>query len=198
VSDLLASLLPDQPLAPGRYGADTQAPGVKAKRLDLALATLTAGRGAAPALAAALAAGIGIALPAGAQYVAVDGIGFIGIGPGRWTVAAEGISGEALLERLKAFLGANGSACDQSDGSVVFELSGLKVRDALAKLLIVDIDPAVFSAGSAATTSAALIGTTFWQTDTAPTYRFAVARSYAPAFVRALAASAVEYGFELT
>jgi methylglutamate dehydrogenase subunit D len=196
VSDILASLPPDQPLAPGRYGAVSTAPAVKAATLDLALATLSAGRSTAAALSNTIFAGFGITLPQCAKYAAVGGIGFTGIGPGRWIVSAEKYSGEVLLEQLQTKIGAFGSACDQSDGSVVFELTGSCVRDTLAKMVDIDIDPVAFSAGSAATTPAALIGATLWQTDGAPTFRIAVARSYAPAFLRALAASAAEYGFE--
>jgi heterotetrameric sarcosine oxidase gamma subunit len=196
VSDILADLAPARPLSPGRYGAARGAPAVKAVRLDLALATLGAGRDAS-ALSQAVEAACGATLPQGPRVATGGAFSFIGIGPGRWTVTAEGTSGEALLAKLEAAVGTNGSACDQSDGSVVYELSGAKAREALMKMLDIDIDPAVFKTGSAAVTRAALIGVTFWQTSEAPVYRFLVARSYDLAFLRALAESAAEYGFEL-
>jgi methylglutamate dehydrogenase subunit D len=196
VSDILSGLAPDKPLSSGRYGAFPDAPAVKAVRLDLALATLGAGRDVS-ALSQAVEAACGASLPQGPSVATGGAFSFVGIGPGRWTVAAEGTSGETLLAKLEAAAGANGSACDQSDGSVVYELSGAKVREALMKMLEIDIDPAVFKTGSAAVTRAALIGVTFWQTSEAPVYRFQVARSYGLAFLRALAESAAEYGFEL-
>jgi methylglutamate dehydrogenase subunit D len=197
VSDILAHLSPAEPLACGRYGPVLDVPGVKARRLDLALATLTAGRGTVAALSDAMAAETGVALPSGPGYAVSQGIGAIGIGPGRWTITAEGLSGEGLVERLEAIAGLNGSVCDQSDGAVVFELSGTQVRNTLMKMLNVDIDPAVFGTGSAVTTPVSLIGATIWQTDDMPVYRIAVACSYTPAFLRALVSSAAEYGFEL-
>ena len=196
MSNFLADLPPTKPLAPGRYGALPNTPGVRATRLDLALATLSAGRDAGLALSAAVEAACGAALPQGPHFAQGDNIGFVGIGPGRWTVVAQ-TDGEALVAKLEAIAGALGSVCDQSDGSVVFGLSGAKVREALVKMLNIDIDPAAFGKGSAATTHAALIGVTLWQPGDAPVYRVAVARSYALAFLRALAASAAEYGFEL-
>jgi len=195
VSDILSDLAPDKPLSPGRYGAFPDAPAVKAVRLDLGLATLSAGRDVS-ALSRAIEAACGAPLPQGPTVAAGGAFSFIGIGPGRWTVAAESMSGEALLAKLEAAAGTNGSACDQSDGSEVYELSGARVREALMKMLEIDIDPAVFKTGSAAVTRAASIGVTVWQTSEAPVYRFQVARSYGLAFLRALAESAAEYGFE--
>jgi len=98
---------------------------------------------------------------------------FIGTGPGRWLVVVEKSDGETLERGLARTAGISGSVCDQSDGFVVFELAGARLRDALAKLLAIDIDPRVFGVGSAATTSAALIGVTFWLLDEAPRYRVA-------------------------
>jgi methylglutamate dehydrogenase subunit D len=196
VSSFLAQVPPTKPLAAGRYGASPNAPGVTAERLDLALANLMAGRGQTAVLSRAVEAACGVGLAPKPAFVQSEKFGFVGIGPGRWLVAAEGLP-EALVEALERMAGAAGSVCDQSDGSTVYELTGADVRKALAKLIDVDIDPIAFSRGSAATTRAALIGVTFWQTDDSPTYRFAVARSYAAAFVRALAAAAAEYGFAL-
>lgn len=196
MSDILANRQPDEPLAPGRYGREGT-PGVTAKTLNLALASLTAGRNAVAPLSDAIQAGLGALLPQGPHFAAAGGVTLIGTGPGRWIVAADEQSGGGLLERLESLAGSFGSAADQSDASVVFEIAGTDARDTLMKMLLIDIDPATFKPGSAATTQAALIGTTFWQTDDQPTYRFLVARSYAAAFVRALAVSAAEFGFEL-
>jgi sarcosine oxidase subunit gamma len=193
VSDILANLAPDEPLPLGRYGT---ADGVEVtlKTVYPALATLIAGRNAA-SLAAAFETGLGAPLPQGPQAVSVSGLTLVGTGPGRWIVAADDTTGDALLERLHALAGSFGSVTDQTDASVVYDVSGPKAHEMLMKMLLIDIDPAVFRPGTAATTQAALIGTTLWQTE-AGTYRFLIARSYALAFVRAVAASATEFGFE--
>ncbi len=196
MSDILANLQPDEPLEPGCYGREG-VPGVTVKTVDLALASLIAGRNAVAPLSDAIKAGLGVPLPQGPQFAVAGGVALIGTGPGRWIVVAEEQSAKALLEHLETLAGSFGSATDQSDASILFEIAGPSVRDTLMKMLLIDIDPASFKPGSAATTQAALIGTTFWQIDDKPTYRFLVARSYAVAFVRALAVSAAEFGFEL-
>lgn len=195
MSSFLAQLPPTQPLQPGRYGAFPNMPGVVAVRRALSVATLAAGRGAEATLSSAIQTAFGAALPAGPAYVASGGVGFAGIGPGRWTVSSE-MDPDALTDKLSAAIGEAGSVFDQSGGVAVYELSGSRLRETLAKLVNIDVDAAAFKAGSAATTSAALIGTTFWMTDDA-TMQLTVARSYAAAFLRALAGAAAEYGFEL-
>ena len=190
MSDILAHLPPDEPLPRGIYGDGA---GVTFKTIALALATLVAGRDA-DALSAAFQSGFGAALPQGPEAVTAGGITVIGTGPGRWTVAAEDIGGDDLLQRLQSLAGPYGAVTDQSDASVVFEVSGPKACETLTKMLLIDIDAGVFKPGHAATTQAALIGTTLWRTGEA--YRFLIARSYALAFVRALSVSAAEFGFE--
>jgi len=195
--DVLANVPPETAPRSGRYGVAGGDPGVFAHRVDsLALATLIAGRNQEGTLSAAMKADFGCALPQGPQAMLGD-CSFIGTGPGRWLVVVEKSDGETLERGLARTAGISGSVCDQSDGFVVFELAGARLRDALAKLLAIDIDPRVFGVGSAATTSAALIGVTFWLLDEAPRYRVAVARSYETAFIRALASSSAEFGFEL-
>ncbi len=191
MSDILAHLPPDEPLPRGRY-ATGDAIGVTLKTIEPALAALVAGRDPA-SLSAAFESGLGKPLPQGPVAVTAGGLTLIGTGPGRWTIAAGDITGEALLDRLAALAGALGSVTDQSDASVVFDVSGPKARETLTKILLNDVE--AFKPGDAATTQAALIGTTLWQTD-AQTYRFLIARSYALAFVRAVAVSAAAFGFE--
>ena len=195
--DFPTGVTPETLVAPGRYGVAGGDPGVRAQRFDgLALATLVAGRNQGAELSASIKAVFGCALPLGAKVTSGDCC-FVGVGPGRWLAVAEEGDGETLERKLAETAGKSGSVCDQSDGFVVFELTGSRLRDALAKLLAIDVDPRVFGPRSAATTSAALIGVTFWQLDDAPCFRFAVARSYEAAFIRALAFSSAEYGFAL-
>lgn len=165
---------------------------VLARRLGVAMATLSAGRGRLAALSAAMDAALGIALPNGPAFVEKNGIGMIGISPGRFTVVAD-IASEALTAKLTAIAGQDGSVCDQSDASAVFALSGAKMRDCLAKLANIDLDAAAFKDGCAAVTPLALIGATLWCKG--DTIFIAVARSYENAFAHALSQAAAEYGF---
>lgn len=197
MSDILANRQPDELLPPGHYGRAGQS-GVVAKIVDCGLATLIAGRSSVEVLPSAFLAETGHALPQGPVASSSAGLTAIGTGPGRWTIASDEFSGEALLERLTAIAGAHGSVTDQSDSSVVFELSGPYLRDALMKMVLIDIDPKAFRPGSAATTQVALIGTTLWQVNHAPTFRCLIARSYREAFIRALSVSAAEFGFDLS
>lgn len=197
MSDILANRQPDDLLPPGHYGRAGQS-GVAAKIVECGLATLIAGRGSVEALSSAFIAETGHGLPQGPAAIASGGLTVIGTGPGRWMVASDDLAGEALLERLETIISAHGSVTDQSDASVVCELTGPKLRDALMKMVLIDIDPKVFKPGSAVTTQIALISATLWQIDHAPTFRCLVARSYREAFIRALSVSAAEFGFDLS
>ena len=195
--DFFSKLPPEKPLAPGHPGANDDTSGLPVRRLNsLALATLIAGRGHEEVLGNGVRAAFGVDLPRGPRAT-LGAVTFVGTGPGRWLVVSEASDGATLEEKLAGAAGKAGSVCDQSDGLVVFELTGTHLRDVLAKMLPIDIHPRVFGAGSAATTAMALIGVTFWQLDDAPCYRFAVARSYETAFIRVLEARHSEHRFAL-
>lgn len=193
----LAGHAPTAILPDGHYGLPGAA-GVQARILDaLSAASLLARRGQAEGLTARFAAA-GLPLPEGPKATVAGPLTLVGTGPGRWLAFAEGQSPDALLARLAAAAGGAAALADQSDANLLIALSGPKVRDALAKGVMVDLHPSAFGPGDAATTIVAHVGTTFWQADEAPTYRFAVPRSFAPAFLRWLAESAAEFGFSLS
>lgn len=193
MADLLDHLPVTRLVPAGRHGRTDGDAGVHAHLIaDTAAATIVARRGVSPD-----ASGLGLALPAGPKAVFGGDLTLIGTGPGRWLAVADGGSGDALQARLAGALGAQAALTDQSDALLIFELSGTRVRDALATLCTLDLDPVAFAPGDAATTSMAFVGVTLWQTDAAPTYRCAVARSFAAAFLRALTAGALQYGFAL-
>ncbi len=175
--------LPDEPMA---LGVDA-ATGVNIRQIDVTSATLVAGRGAVSQLSETILAGLGVILPKGPRCVTAQGISAVGIGPGHWMIVAE--HGQPLLDLLQKYAGPYGSATDQSDSSVVYEMSGPRAREALEKILLIDVDPIAFPVGSTATTQAALIGITLWRPDDTPRFLIAVARSYATAFQRAISAA---------
>lgn len=195
--DLFQGAAPAASLPEGRYGA----PGTDGVRThvltDLSAATLVARRGRADVLTARFAAA-GLTLPEGPKATFADNLTLLGTGPGRWLVLAAEETPDGLLARLTDLAQDAAALTDQSDANLILELSGPRVRDALAKGVMLDLHPSVFGPGDAATTTVSHVGTTFWQVDEAPTYRFAVARSFAPAFLRWLAASAAEFGFALS
>ena len=197
MSDLFNALSPAHLVPAGHYGVES-ATGVSARVVaNLAAATLMARKGKmAELIPAATAAG----LPLADAPKAVSGAGFeaVGTGPGKWLVFAEGSDGAALRRRLEALATGLGAGTDQSDANLVLDISGPKVREALVKGVAVDIDPRAFQPGDAATTPVSHVGVTFWQRSDAPSYRFAVGNTFAPAFLRWLATSAAEYGFALS
>lgn len=195
MADLLDHLPVTRLVPAGRHGRMDGAAGVTARLIaDTAAATLVARRGVTPSGGAL---GHGLALPEGPKAAFGGGLSVIGTGPGRWLAVADALSGEALQEQLAGALGDQVARTDQSDALLIFEISGLRARDALATLCTLDLDPLAFAPGDAATTAMAFVGVTVWQVDAAPIYRCAVARSFSAAFLRALAAGALQYGFAL-
>lgn len=199
MSELVAEI-PASALVPeGHYGARTPAPGVVAAQLSqLALATVGVRPNALDRVAELAQEKLGLTLPRGPRTASAGDLTLVGTGPGRFLAVGEGITGDPLLERLGHAFGKTAALTDQSDGQMVIQLSGPGTRDTLAKLVPIDLDPSVFKAGDAAATLVALIPMLIWQADPAPIYRFAVPRSFAPAFLRALVGAGAEFGLQLT
>lgn len=197
MSDLFNALSPAHLVPAGHYGVQGVT-GVNAQVVaNLAAATLMARKGkTAELIAAATAAGLPLVDAPKASSGA--GLEAIGTGPGKWFVFSEGSDGATLRRRLEALATGLGAVTDQSDANLVLDISGPKVREALVKGVAVDIDPRAFQPGDAATTPVSHVGVTFWQRSDAPSYRFAVGNTFAPAFLRWLATSAAEYGFALS
>lgn len=183
---------------PGRYGKATATPGViLSERIDIGLATVAARKGKADALAAAIRSAYGADLPTDSRLIAGPGVAFIGTAPGQWLAVSETLANGALAEDLARQLAGLASITDQSDGRAVVRVSGPRARDTLAKGVPIDLHPAVFRTGSAATTVISLIGAHLWQVDDAPTYDIAVFRGFAGSFWGWLTASAAEFGYSV-
>lgn len=180
---------------PGRYGRADGAPGVVVSELPapgLASVTARKGRGA-DAIAAAQAA-FGIALPATPRRVEAGDLAFVWSGPGQWLAHSMQEPQGGMEALLAGPLGGTVTVVDQSHARLLLGISGPRVRDALAKGVAIDLDPSVFKTGDAAVTGVARISVQLWQSDDAPTYVFAIARSLAGSFWHWLEASAAEYG----
>ncbi|QFR34799.1 sarcosine oxidase subunit gamma [Ancylobacter sp. TS-1] len=118
----------------------------------------------------------------------------VGTGPGRFFVLSR--SEADIAGTLRAVLGSEAAVTEQGDAFVLFELSGARVPDLLAKGAPVDLDPRVFQVGDAATTLIAHIGATLWRSGAA-SWRVLVARSYEASFTRFLIGAGAEYGLRL-
>ncbi len=149
----------------------------------LSIVSVTAWRGAAPALAGALQAAFGLELPP----------------PGRWTqsgdlVGAVGRAGALVAAHATAPCWPNSprspaphaGLIDISDARAVLRLAGAAAPTILASLLPIDLHPRAFQPGHVATTVAAHIGVQIRQLDAAPTYELSCLRSFAGSLWRAV------------
>jgi sarcosine oxidase subunit gamma len=183
---------------PGRFGGSDAAPGVTiAERANLGLATVAARKGQDGALTAAVRETYGVDLPAQSVTARGETMCFIGYGPGQWLVVSDTLGHEALAENLATRLKGLASVSDQSGGRAVLRVSGPRARDVLAKGLAVDLDPRVFPADGAVTSTMSHMGVQLWRGGEADSYDIAIFRSVSASFWRWLTASAAEYGYEV-
>lgn len=169
-------------------------------RDGLGIASVLVRRGQLDALASRARQHFGIELPTGPRRSSVGGIALIATGPGSWLATSEG-AGNDFAPSLATALGDCAAVSDQSDGQAVLRLSGPKVREALCKLVPVDLHPRTFRIGDVAATVAAHVGTTLWRLEDESNgdavFEIAVYRSLAGSFWSALSESAAELGFKL-
>lgn len=184
---------------PGRFGRPEGVAGVTLSlRRDLALAIVTAKKGQARNLIERAGKAFGVALAEPGRFVSQGPIAFAGSGPGQWLAMAEARAGVAWEARLRQELSDSAAVSDQSDGRIVVRVAGPAARQTLAKGVPIDLHPRAFGPGQSAVTSVAHIGAHLWQLDDAPTYEFAVFRSFAGAFWTWLAASGAEHGLAVS
>ncbi|MCW0000856.1 sarcosine oxidase subunit gamma [Pararhizobium sp. YC-54] len=69
-------------------------------------------------------------------------------GPGEWLILSQSETPEELHRNLSLLLAETAYIVDQSDGRIVFRLSGPNVRRILAKGIASDLHPAVFEIGT--------------------------------------------------
>jgi sarcosine oxidase subunit gamma len=108
---------------------------------------------------------------------------------------------DGFLPALRAALGDCAAISDQSGGGAVLRLAGPRVREVLAKGVMIDLHPSTFAPGDVAVTAAAHVGLTLWRLPddaTGAVFEVAVARSLAGSFWHWLAASAAEYGLAVS
>lgn len=139
----------------------------------------------------------GAAVELQAQCVHGRRLKLIPVAPGAWMAVGESNIVAHLQERLSDLA----SVADQSSGYVILRLSGPSVRDALAKLIPVDLHPQAFHVNDAASTVAAHIGLTLWRCEDLveghAVFELACFRSFSACLVRSLRESAAEFGFSL-
>jgi heterotetrameric sarcosine oxidase gamma subunit len=182
---------------PGRFGRPNGMPGLRLRELtDVALASVVARRGQAAAAATAAGRTFGCTLPDPPCVELGHDIAFLCTGPAQWLAVAETATTD-IESRLSGPFAGVAAVFDQSDGRVMLELEGPRVRDVLAKGFSIDLDPRAFTTGHVAATLVAHLHVQLWQVDDAPGYRMLVVRTYFGSFWRWLASSAAEFGGEV-
>lgn len=156
------------------------------EREDLGIATVMARKGVD---AIVLGAAFDVTMPTGSFVAEGDGASLIGTGPGVWLALIDRPSAY-WTETLATKLTGLASVSDQTSGYVVFRVSGSGARALLQRGAFIDLDPAVFIPGSAASTAIAHISVILWQVDLTPTFEVAVYRSFARSFREWIATTA--------
>src|SRR5262245_33662586 len=171
------------------------APGVTiAERSGVTLCSVLARKGAELRLAERVRQRFGIELPREPRHTATAPVAFAWAGPSEWLAIAQQTDGRSFELQLRSSLDDVACIMDQSDGRTIVRIGGPRARDALAKGVHVDLHPSAFRPGDTAVTTVAYVGAHFWQIDAAPTYEFAVPRSFAVSFWEWLVAAAAEFG----
>lgn len=158
-------------------------------RSGTGLATVIASTGSQ--LTAKIQSSYGLALPDRPSQIGTPTLAFVGIGPGRYLAMGD-------TSRLAAELSGHAAVFDQTDGYALLRLRGPKLYATLAKGVAIDLHPAAFPVGSAASTAIAHIGAILWRlpdhADGGPVFEIAVFRSMAASFWHFLSLSAAEFG----
>lgn len=139
----------------------------------------------------------GIEPPKGPRCAIVDANRWVAVGVGSWLA----IGPTQLVTELQTQFAEIASVADQSGGYAIFLLTGANVRDALGKMIPIDLHPGSFAVGSAACTVAAHIGVIMWRcadnSDGTATFELACLRSFSTDFLHELKQAAAEFGFRL-
>jgi heterotetrameric sarcosine oxidase gamma subunit len=188
----------DGVVEPGLYGRSTASPGVTVSEVRrVGLATVTARKSRRAILLDTARSAFGVELPAKPRCVEGRELAFIWSGPDQWLAYKQPAPSEGMEGLLTTPFAGLASIVDQSHARTLLRVTGLLVRDTLAKGVAVDLHPRTFKAGDTAATLVSHIPVHLWQIDDRPTYEFAVARSLAQSFWHWLEASAAQYGLEL-
>ncbi len=184
-------------LRPGTFGKAAAEPGLIAVEITgVSLASVLAFKGREPDVAALVREKLGLDLPQAGKFVTDGAVSISWTGPGQWLVAIADMPAGRIEGHL-GFLSGVAALSEQSDARGMVQLSGPRVRDVLAKGVMLDLHPRAFQTGDVAQTPIGGIGVQIAQIDDAPTYEISFARSFAGSIVHWLAESASEFGYRV-
>jgi sarcosine oxidase subunit gamma len=167
------------------------------ERTGLALASVLAGRGQAPALSSRAEQAFGVRPPDQPRAACGNGVCWLWSGPAQWFAIAPGNASQDFELQLVGALGATAAVVDQSDSRVCLDVWGPDIRQAMAKGLSLDLHPSRFGTGDVALTAVSHLHILWWQVSDEPRYRVLAVRTYFESFWRWLATSAAEFGGEV-
>lgn len=178
-------------LTPGRSGRPDGEPGVViTERPFLAAAAVSLRAGRREALAGRLADRFGLGLPREPSRTAAGPVSLVWSGPAQWLAfdeARRGVDRFAFSAALADAVGDAASVTDLTGARAVFRLRGPAVREALSRLVPVDLDPSAFPPGAAALTLAGHVGVTLWRLpDEGEGFEICCYRSFAGSLAEAL------------
>lgn len=113
-----------------------------------------------------------------AALAAIPAISVRAVGPLEWLAVSETLDGEGVIADLSREAAGRASLVDQSDGRVLFKISGPHVRAILAKCVAVDLHPDVFHEGRSANMLCCHVSANVARTG-GDVFEIAVMRSYA-------------------
>ncbi|APH53396.1 Sarcosine oxidase gamma subunit [Granulibacter bethesdensis] len=157
-----------------------------------AIALISTRRGGHSALRDAFLTGYGISLPETGKRSAVPGMEVLWNGSEQYLVIGHDPD-QALASGIQAAVGRNASVTEQSDGRVIFYLSGTAIRDVLAKLVPIDLHPRSFGPEHTAITTMAHVTVQIWRSDQVNGFHLAIPRSYAEYAIAMMTEAAREW-----
>lgn len=168
-------------------------------RTPMAVQQVIARRGRSADVVAAARRILGVELPAKPRIASIGTVAALWSGPDQWLLMAEGAGAGDLAERCRRAFEGIGASIDQSDSRVHLSLGGPNVRDALAKLIGIDIDARVFPVGEAAMTVIAHIPVHVWRRPDAGShaaFEIAGPQSFAASLWHHVVVAAAEFGLD--
>lgn len=185
-------------LVAGPHGARGDAGVTLSEIRNFDLVQVMARRGKTAEMASAANAHFGVTAPETPKTAAAAEATLIWSGPDQFFVLSKG---RHTVESLAPVFATSASLSDQSHARVLISISGTKARALLAKLSSIDLYPAAFPVGAAATTSMDHTSVTLWRGNDAPdgqaVFTILVFSTFAESLWHTMLDSAAEYGVEI-
>jgi sarcosine oxidase subunit gamma len=134
---------------------------------------------------------LGGTLPLPGRMLRIRDITYLWAGPASWLALADSDHPD-FSPQLAQRLAGLAAVADQSDGRVILRVQGVATRNALAKLLPIDLHPSVFAEDATALTLAGHINVQIWRSG-GDAFELACFRSFAAALYDSLREACREF-----